>query len=287
MFQVLIFSFVLQEDESIKYHQLFSLTPIHRLYIRIEPHDDFHDFWWICKMLSFDELDCKILYERVNYCKNFPISNTSRRKICRTTLWDFLDIFYQSNLHTHTSAHKRTRRKSHEKFMIYLGRVSDVSATADDVIRTHFPSIISLTIVLCVCWWFIDKNPITKPEQNRCWCSSPPSFFLRRWPSLRAKQYFFDFFSCISKDAARDAETWSEILCALLPYHFFFVKNRLIFNFIFTFPIRLRFRNSAGAHVRLANIVHFAAKTQAYHEKSKNRRRRRGKQKASQKKTSN
>lgn len=177
MFQVLIFSFVLQEDESIKYHQLFSLTPIHRLYIRIEPHDDFHDFWWICKMLSFDELDCKILYERVNYCKKFPISNTSRQKICRTTLWDFLDIFYQSNLHTHTSAHKRTRRKSHEKFMIYLGRVSDVSATADDVIRTHFPSIISLTIVLCVCWWFIDKNPITKPEQNLCWCSSPPSFF--------------------------------------------------------------------------------------------------------------
>lgn len=39
------------------------------------------------------------------------------------------------------------------------------------------------------------------------------------------------------------------VLCCHIT--FFFVKNRLIFNFIFTFPIRLRFRNSAGAHVRL------------------------------------
>lgn len=148
-------------------------------------------------------------------------------------IWDFLDIFFiNQKLYMNCVC---TRRKSHEKFMIYLGCVSDVLSWCDERIF--------LRSSRCCCLPMIYWRKSHQGEQENL--KRKKDFLIHlSFSVVTEKTILFHFFS-------KQWERWRDFLLHqqeiprrdrkffVLSFEKFFVKNRLIFNFIFIF-IRLR-----------------------------------------------
>lgn len=151
--------------------------------------------------------------------------------------WYFLSI---KNLHTHTNTSELKKEKSWKIYDLSRQCIRCFAA-ADDVISKKLNFLRSSSWPVCcffsllMIYW--RKSHQDEGQENVLICLL--SALLLTEKTILFRRGLSRFLCCISSQG-KDAETWSEILWRYQEEFFdewskFFVKNRLIFNFIFIF----------------------------------------------------